>query len=36
MVHSGPHRDGQYRLGSNYSDSGEMQEPIEEDEASKG
>ena len=35
-VHTVPHRDEQRRQGRDNSDSGEVQEPTEEDEASKG
>ena len=35
-VQTGTHRDEQRRQGRNNSDSGEVQEPTEEDEASKG
>ena len=34
-IHTGPHRDEQCRQGSNNNDSGEIQEPIEEDVASR-
>ena len=36
MVHTGTHRDEQRRQGRNNSNSGEVKEPTEEDEASKG
>ena len=36
MFHTGTHRDEQRRQGRNGSDSGEVQEPTEEDDASKG
>ena len=36
MVHTGTHRDEQRRQGRNNINSGEVQEPAEEDEASKG
>ena len=36
MVHSDTHRDEQRIQGRDNSDSGEVQEPTEEDEASKG
>ena len=35
-VHTGTHRDEQRRQGRNNSNSGEVQEPTEEDEESKG
>ena len=35
-VHTGTHRDEQRRQGRNTIDSGEVQEPTEEDETSKG
>ena len=35
-VHTGTHRDEQHRKGRNNSNSGEVQEPTEEDEESKG
>ena len=36
MVHTGTHRDEQFRQGRNNSNSGEVQEPTDEDEACDG